>query len=183
MTELIADKFPGFKKIARLNRRVVVTEKIDGTNGLIHISADGLIQAGSRNRWITPSDDNHGFAKWVEAHKDELLQLGAGYHYGEWWGAGIQRRYGMTKKRFSLFNTNRWTDDTIRPACCGVVPVLFDGSLFDLDLNVILDDLRKNGSRVSPGFMQPEGVVMFHEQGGVMFKYTFDKNDESKGAA
>ncbi len=61
---------------------------------------------GSRTRWITAQDDNHGFARWVEGNKQELLKLGAGRHFGEWWGSGIQRGYGLQKgeKRFSLFN-------------------------------------------------------------------------------
>jgi hypothetical protein len=79
----------------------------------------------SRSRWITPDDDNFGFAAWVEANRDELLTLGPGRHFGEWWGSGIQRGYGLPKgeKRFSLFNVSRWGES--RPACCHVVPVLY----------------------------------------------------------
>jgi hypothetical protein len=109
--------FTGFPKIARFNREVIVTEKIDGTNAQIHIDDTGaVLTAGSRNKWITPTDDNAGFARWASENTAELLRLGPGSHFGEWWGAGIQRRYGLTEKRFSLFNVSRWGDDARRVA-------------------------------------------------------------------
>ena len=112
-------EFQEFQKIARLNREVIATEKIDGTNGCIGLPDDpGMpMLVGSRSRWISPDDDNFGFARWAYAHEAELRTLGPGYHYGEWWGAGIQRRYGLTEKRFSLFNVSRWGD--VHEAACG----------------------------------------------------------------
>src|SRR6185436_16764358 len=98
-------EFKPFPKIARLSREIVVTEKIDGTNAQVYITDEGEIFAGSRNKWLTAQDDNFGFAKWVEYNKEELLKLGPGQHFGEWWGAGIQRRYNLNTKKFSLFNT------------------------------------------------------------------------------
>ena len=102
-------EFQEFQKIARLSRNCSITEKIDGTNACIYIGEDGEFLTGSRTRWITPEDDNYGFAKWALAHKDELMALGPGRHFGEWWGSGCQRGYGLTngEKRFSLFNTSR----------------------------------------------------------------------------
>jgi hypothetical protein len=120
--------FESFQKIGRLSREMIVTEKLDGTNAQVCITEDGDMFFGSRTRWITPQDDNFGFARWAEGNKSELMKLGPGRHYGEWWGHGIQRGYGLTEKRFSLFNTSRWTDDDVRPACCHVVPELFVGS-------------------------------------------------------
>src|SRR5687767_11177216 len=102
------NEFREFQKIARLNRAVIVTEKIDGTNGCVVVSEDGLtVTAQSRSTIITPQNDNFGFAKWVQDNAEELKQLGPGYHYGEWWGCGIQRKYGLDEKRFSLFNVSR----------------------------------------------------------------------------
>jgi hypothetical protein len=109
-------EFIEFPKMARFAREIIVTEKIDGTNAQVWISDDGTdIRAGSRNRWLTYSEDNFGFAKWVMDHRDELLTLGPGRHFGEWWGSGIQRRYGLDEKRFSLFNVSRW-GGAARPA-------------------------------------------------------------------
>jgi hypothetical protein len=175
-------EFVQFQKIARLSREVVVTEKIDGTNGLIYIGDDGEFQVGSRSRWITPENDNYGFARWSYEHKDELMSLGAGYHYGEWWGAGIQRGYDLKEKRFSLFNSFRWSDELgARPPCCHVVPVLYTGGFDTAKIDEILRDLQMNGSKAAPGFMQPEGVVVYHVAGRVYFKKTIE-NDEGKGA-
>jgi hypothetical protein len=69
-------EFQDFPKMARLTRDVIVTEKIDGTNAQVCIAEDGTLLAGSRTRWITTTDDNFGFAAWVEAHREELLTLG-----------------------------------------------------------------------------------------------------------
>lgn len=173
-------EFRKFDKIARLSREIVVTEKIDGTNGLIAIGEDGEFQVGSRNQWITPEKDNAGFARWAYAHKDELMQLGVGFHYGEWWGQGIQRGYGLKEKRFSLFNTSRWSDDSVRPACCGVVPVLYVGRFDTAKIQDILNWLETYGSVAARGFMQPEGVVIYHTAGNLYFKKTIVGDDQPK---
>ncbi len=182
-----APEFVPFEKIARLSRDVVVTEKIDGTNAQVHVTAAGEILAGSRTRWITPQDDNFGFAKWVEAHREELLALGPGSHFGEWWGQGIQRRYGLTEKRFSLFNVGRWgpggKDEAARPACCHVVPVLGRGVLCTETIKSVLWLLQNEGSAAAPGFMQPEGVVVWHSAAGVLFKKTLLHDESPKGVA
>jgi hypothetical protein len=174
--------FIEFPKMPRLSREIIITEKIDGTNGCIAIDEDGTVYAGSRSRWITPEADNFGFAAWVKAHEDELRDgLGIGRHFGEWWGQGIQRRYGQDCKRFSLFNVSRWSDE--RPACCDVVPVLFRGDFTTDAAEQALADLRANGSRAAPGFMKPEGIVLFHTAGNFGFKKTLEKDEMPKGLA
>lgn len=192
-------EFQDFPKMARLSRECVITEKIDGTNAQILIGEDGSIQAGSRTRWITPDDDNFGFAAWVAANADELRLLGPGRHFGEWWGLGIQRKYNQNEKRFSLFNTLRWCAhdaepvqipsadpraepkyQTRVPSCVSVVPVLYRG-LFDTDeVNAAITRLRIDGSAAAPGFMKPEGVVVFHIAGNVGFKKTLEKDEMPK---
>jgi hypothetical protein len=174
--------FVEFPKISRYSREVVVTEKIDGTNAQVYIDdAMTSIMAGSRTRWITPDDDNFGFAKWVAENSEALLALGHGSHFGEWWGAGIQRKYGMPNKRFSLFNVHRWGDDASRPACCGVVPTLWRGPLDQLNVNGVLDELASHGSVAAPGFMKPEGIVIFHTAAQWLLKKTIEKDSEPKG--
>lgn len=173
-------EFRPFPRLPRLSREVICTEKIDGTNALVFVSEDGLhLLAGSRNRWITPDDDNYGFAGWVQAHREELLLLGPGHHFGEWWGAGIQRRYDQTEKRFSLFNVARWGKES-PPACCRVVPVLYTGP-FETDLiNGVLMNLRATGSVAAPGFMKPEGIVIFHTAARCLFKKTIEHDATGK---
>lgn len=181
-------EFESFSKIARLKRECVVTEKIDGTNGQIAITDDGRLYVGSRNQWILTPDggyqaDPFGFARWALDHKDELVaKLGPGRHYGEWWGSGIQRGYGLPKgvKRFSLFNTSRWADALARPSCCDVVPILYQG-MFDLVcVEDCLNQLRTHGSVAAHGFMKPEGIVVFHTAANMFFKRTLEKDDAPK---
>lgn len=191
--------FIEFPKIARLSRGTVVTEKIDGTNAQVAIfdlegfpvtdpaclwQRDGLaIFAGSRSRWVTPGkDDNFGWAAWVLAHAEELAALGPGRHYGEWWGSGIQRGYGLCngEKRFSLFNVGRWKE-TPPPACCSLVPTLYEGDFDMLAIEAALSLLRAEGSRAAPGFLRPEGVVVFHAASRTLFKKTIEKDSEPKG--
>ncbi len=188
--------FEEFPKIARLNRECVITEKIDGDNAQIFITdlhddgdpdadsplayVDGLhIFAGSRTRWVYPLADNHGFAKWVLANAEELVKLGVGRHAGEWWGSGIRRGYGLVggHKEFSLFNTHKWTDDTVRPKCCNVVPVLYQGLFSTEVVGTQIERLRTLGSVASPGFKRPEGVVIWHTHASTYFKATLE-NDE-----
>lgn len=175
-------EFIEFPKIPRLSREIIITEKIDGTNGIVYVGEDGRVIAGSRTQWLIGSD-NHGFAKWVAEHEEELRKLGPGRHYGEWWGSGIQRGYGLQKgeKRFSLFNTARWGDPAVRPACCHVVPELARGMFTTELVDRVLEVLRTEGSFAAPGFMKPEGVVIFHPQGSVGFKKTLERDEEWKG--
>lgn len=174
-------EFREFSKIARLSRECIITEKIDGTNGLIAIGDDGEFRVGSRTRWITPDDDNYGFARWAYANQVELMKLGPGYHYGEWWGQGIQRNYGLTEKRFSLFNVSRWDNPDIRPACCHVVPTLARREFDTVEIGLILNTLKNCGSEAAPGFIRPEGIVIFHVASGHLYKKTIEKDDQPKG--
>lgn len=200
----MAPEFREWPKTPRLFRDMVVTEKIDGTNAAVIVepgdpaeSQDGWcrgasiggafvkVGAQSRKRIITPEADNFGFAAWVRANAQTLAdRLGVGYHYGEWWGSGIQRGYGLTKgeKRFSLFNVNRYAGlDLSDGIGLGVVPVL---QRFTFDTTCVLgalDALRATGSVAAPGFDRPEGVVVFHSAAGTVFKALLEGDDRPKG--
>lgn len=181
---MFLQEFMPFPKISRFSREVIVTEKIDGTNAQIVVSDDGNdLCAGSRTQWITLEKDNAGFARWVQANKTELLKLGPGQHFGEWWGAGIGRKYNLKEKVFSLFNVSRWSNPATRPTCCNVVPVLWQGNMDDLRTDEILAKLMLGGSVAAPGFMQPEGIIIFHVPSGTLFKKTLDNHDEPKWKA
>ncbi len=200
------NEFQPFGKIARLRRSCLITEKIDGTNACVTIQRidgdeppvdetetarwyDGtgdlfILRAQSRNRFITPPQDNSGFARWVYDHRAELVLLGEGRHYGEWWGQGIQRRYGLNEKRFSLFNAARWSDDTgnERPACCHVVPVLYEGIFTTEAVDLSLEGLRRYGSHAAPGFDRPEGVIVYQVASKTYGKVLLENDDLPKSA-
>lgn len=173
--------FEEFCKIPRLKRGCVITEKIDGTNAQVHITDEGEFLVGSRTRYITPKDDNYGFAKWAMAHQEELRLLGPGRHFGEWWGSGCQRGYGLLngEKRFSLFNVGRWKDQPL-PACVGLVPVLYEGPFSSDIVDAAIENLRVNGSKAAPRFMKPEGIIIYHAAARSMFKVTLEKDEEPK---
>lgn len=201
-------EFTPFPKIPRLNREVIVTEKIDGTNAAVKIveltSDDALfaasqdpnctviraglesgdapvaIYAQSRSRFIVPGKDNFGFAGWVAEHAAELVTLGPGTHFGEWWGVGIQRGYGLTERRFSLFHTH---GINALPACVSVVPKLDAGLLSTGVVERALNVLSVCGSVAAPGFTKPEGVVVYHTAGRNLFKALLEGDDQPKGVA
>jgi hypothetical protein len=181
-------EFEPFQKIARWSRKIVISEKIDGTNAQIFIPegdnvTPDMIRAGSRNQWLTEKDHNFGFAKWVAEHAPELLALGPGRHYGEWWGLGIQRNYGLKEKRFSLFNAGRWDGVTnIPPACCHVVPIIETGDTPEEGaIGRALQILRSDGSVAAPGFMKPEGIIIYHAASRQLFKKTLERDEYHKG--
>jgi hypothetical protein len=177
-------EFTPWPKIARLNRDIVVTEKIDGTNAAVGVDDELNVWSQSRTRVINPKQDNHGFARWVSDNAAALATtLGPGLHFGEWWGSGIQRGYGLPKgeKRFSLFNTSRWADlDTDIPSL-GVVPVLYAGPFSEDEIRTALRDLKWYGSQAAYDFMSPEGVVVFHTASNSMFKVTIEGDEKPKG--
>lgn len=216
--------FQPWPKIARLNRDITITEKLDGTNAAVVIvevpdftaataeeypNASASVLSGvpggerhcylvfaqSRTRFITPgkSTDNYGFAGWVQRNAQALVEtLGEGTHFGEWWGAGIQSGYGLTggDKRFSLFNTKRWTSDEGLEAIVGsgvqgldVVPVLYEGPFSQPHIQGALVALSFDGSAAAPGFDRPEGIVVYHHASRDMFKVTLEGDEAPKGAA
>lgn len=173
-------EFTGFGKIARLNRECVITEKIDGTNAQIFITPYGEFFTGSRTRWITPQDDTHGFSQWAHENKEELMKLGEGHHFGEWYGQKIQRGYGLKEKRFILFNTSRWSDDAVRPSCCYVVPVLYQGMFSTEKAKECIELLKEKGSVAVSGLDRPEGIVVYHVAANTYFKATIEKDEAPK---
>lgn len=170
-----------FPKIGRYREQnVVVTEKIDGTNGLIYIDSESsTFLVGSRNRWITPDDDNAGFARFAYDNREDLYSLGDGFHYGEWWGQGIQRRYGMDRKVFSLFNHSRWEHAEDRPECCDVVPLVFTGTAQDYDQffekTVEGGTVSIAAAKYGVNFTQVEGFMVWFCNTKQYMKHIIDK--------
>ncbi len=148
-----------------------------------------VVWAQSRKRFIMPGDDNFAFAMWVNQNAENLVKvLGEGRHFGEWWGSGIQGGYGLPKgeRRFSLFNTKRWeeqlswTEGHKDIPQLYMVPVLHKGIFHTGTAQYLIGELRRLGSVASPGFMKPEGVVVFHTASQTPYK-TFLEGDMDGG--
>jgi hypothetical protein len=196
-------EFEAWPSITRLNKDAIYTEKINGSNAAVVIepyttdtdkskavdvvSIDGDlygIWAQSRKRFITPGDDNFAFALWVYDNAPALVKvLGVGRHFGEWWGKGIQGGYGLNdSRRFSLFNVKRWENTLTHEHGHELVPQLYMVPVLHKDTfstetaAQCVEFLRDAGSQASPGFMKPEGVVVFHTASQVPYK-TFLEND------
>jgi hypothetical protein len=60
-----------------------------------------------------------------------------------------------------------------------VVPILHEGEFASNYIDTALENLKTNGSVAAPGFMNPEGIVIF--AGGTLFKKTLG-GDGHKGA-
>jgi len=63
-----------------------------------------------------------------------------------------------------------------------VVPTLHIGRFGTDVADACLDRLRTEGSLAAPGFMKPEGVVVFLTAARTYFKVTVDNDDEPKEA-
>ena len=175
--------FTAWPKTARLFRGATVTEKLDGTNAGLHVSASGIVTAQSRKRLIYPGDDNYGFAAWAAANEAELAELlGPGLHFGEWWGKGIGRGYGLSGRRFSLFNTDahKDVDLVIGGVPVAPVPVLYQGVYSENAVRIALTLLSELGSAAVPGYDRPEGVCVWHSQSRRVYKVTLDHQDAGK---
>jgi hypothetical protein len=201
-------EFQAWPKTSRFFRDIVITEKIDGSNMAVgielvdpregagedpnataYVSTDaGLmaVYAQSRNKIVTPGKqtDHMGFAGWVDSNAGLLYSyLGEGLHFGEWWGSGIQRGYGLEKgeKRFSLFNTHRFSDiQAVSNDLVRCVPILYQGPMVEKEITSALDHLQGFGSWANHGFMNPEGICIYHTSSRLVQKVTLDNNDAGK---
>ena len=180
-------EFKAFEKIPRFqNITMQVTQKIHGTNAAIHIQClgdntpsnqvqalqthsmymliDGTwyqLKTQSRNKFIIPGDDNYGFASFVFANAKEFIKkLGEGIHYGEWAGPGINSGEGLKEKTFVLFDFWKYPPERPLPPQTVVVPVLYEGPFDGFYIERVELDLKVGGSKLVPGFMRPEGVVV-----------------------
>ncbi len=172
--------FKSFGKIENINKfEFSITQKLHGTNAQIHIwKQNGLyqIKAACRTRYLTEQDDNYGFCKFVLANEDAIVNaLGEGRHYGEWCGPGINSGEGLKEKGLYLFNWARWSDKNLPPRFY-TVPLLYEGRELNLEsINLIMDNLKANGSKLVSGYMHPEGIVI--NIGGVFYKQVFNPEE------
>lgn len=177
---------------------VTILERVDGVTAQIDVTPNAIYPVVN-NRIIVPgAGDVFGIAAWLGEHLQELREvLGVGTHTGEWYGAGINRNYGLDHRRFALYNVERWcrheedvTEDMridreygkkagyIAPETCGgTLDVVAEIPLYPQEGSITVKDvpralylLSRDGSYQVPGFMQPEGVLVYHKKAGMYFK-------------
>lgn len=194
-------------KTPRWNRNLVISEKLDGTNSAVVVidsSKDPLervqcenspfawqtyegfyVAAQSRTRFVSPQQDNAGFGKWVFDNRNMLaLSLGVGTHHGEWWGQNLQRKYNQTRKNFSLFNISRYEgidfDKDYNLPNVTVVPKLYEGPNSEAAIRTTLAMLESEGSVAAPGFMRPEGIILYHTASRSVYKILLEGDELPK---
>jgi hypothetical protein len=166
-----------------------------------------LVRAQSRKRIITPTNDNYGFAGWVWDNAEALANtLGMGYHYGEWYGEGIQGNpMGVAGRKWALFNTWHWArpENAIALKNSGIpgithVPVLHDeqthGPADYMTIPDIMDNLYKWGDLVegyrthpyankmdSHMVKEPEGIIVWHRETQQKYKILLNNDSIHKG--
>lgn len=182
--------FPSIKRIN--NAHMQITQKIHGSNAQILITtevpgdAEGLLVhvgginyrvfVGSRTRWIKPDSDNYGFATFVYNNAEEFVnKLGVGQHFGEWAGPGINSGEGLTEKTFVIFDYWKYPAERPLPPQTRVMPVLYTGGMDLSQIELVMQDLKQNGSKLVPGFMRPEGAVISID--GVRYKKVFNAEE------
>lgn len=123
------------------------------------------MRAGGPDGWLTPISDKFGFAKWVEENAEFCTALLApGRNHGVWFGPGIGRDYAVTKAMFAPLALPAGVYSPIR------VPVLHRGPFYMDDIEAILEELQRTGSKFIPGYMNPAGIVIEHCRTRKLFK-------------
>lgn len=173
----MSNEFKPYPKIMNLDRLwMTITQKLHGTNAQVLVNGNYIVP-GSRTRFLSTSDDNYGFARFVEENRDFLIgMLGDGIHYGEWCGPGINSGEGLKEKSLFLFNHHKFKDVSL-PKNVFCVPVLFEGPFSHENITKTMQDLKVNGSQIVPGFKKVEGIVI--QVGKEKFKCVFDKEETS----
>jgi hypothetical protein len=100
-------------------------------------------------------------------------KLGEGYHYGEWYGTGIQKNpHKIDGRRFALFNSNRWRDGRQeRPDGFECVPILYE----DVYTNTIIEETMQALRLRSIAFSyKAEGIVVWYHTTRRYEKFTFE---------
>lgn len=186
-------EFIPFAKISHLKSPCIITEKIDGTNACLEITETSVTACSRTRRLVTTyadaplvwhdvdakgrGVDNYGLGAWVVENCHLLAKLGPGRHFGEWYGRGIQRGYGLPGKRLAFFNTSMTDPGETVPELRDLIrctPVLYEGVFSELAIENAMATLLNQGSYVAPGFMHPEGVVVHFAHNRTSFKVVFD---------
>lgn len=135
------------------------TVKLHGTNATICFNAYGDWWCQSRERVITPGNDNKGFAAWAHEHKEYFDDLGYAVSLaldpedsneifqlcGEWCGGSIQPGVGISglPKMFVAFNS-RWITYSETTAGEDDVEVTYNSRWLGVDktTNIIQDHFK-----------------------------------------
>lgn len=66
------------------------------------------------------------------------------------------------------------------PQCCHVIPTLWRGNCAYFKAGDFVEVLQHYGSFAAPGFMKPEGIVLYHTAANQCFKVTLENDEKPK---
>lgn len=66
------------------------------------------------------------------------------------------------------------------PKCCYLVPILYEGIFDTIIIYNTLVVLKLHGSFASSGFMNSEGIIIYHKAGNCYFKKTIENDEKGK---
>jgi len=148
--------------IQQKNERLIVTEKMDGTNVSIEIHGDNMI-CRSRSEIITGEGDldHHGFLAWCYKNRKNILKLGDGIHYGEFCGPGIvKNRHGFPDPVLFLFKSPKMRDEDFNiiietSGLIAYVPIVYKGTRDGYDPEALRKSyLPVSGDAYLEGFVE-----------------------------
>jgi RNA ligase (TIGR02306 family) len=159
------DALKNYPNVFIEGEEVIVTEKIHGSNAR-YIFLDGIMYAGSRNLWKSPTSscifrknlkENPWIEEWCRAHEGYVL-------WGELTPTQKGYEYGSTKPQFFPFDIRKpdgtWLDNTdtdfmdlVVPLIGHSVPVLYQGpyNLEKIKSFVDGDSLVPNAKNIREG--------------------------------
>jgi hypothetical protein len=91
--------------------------KLHGTNAAIGMTKDGELFYQSRNRIITPQDDNAGFAQAMSQVPWQKALMRGSMIFGEWAGKGVQRKVAISEIEKTFYPFALYMEG------CGFIPV------------------------------------------------------------
>lgn len=167
------ESYRKYKNVFIPDERVIVTEKLHGTNSRFVFTRDpetgvGELHAGSHRTWKKFDERN---IWWRMARKYDLSEKLESYPglilYGETFGANVQDfSYNFTEPEFRAFdaydsNSGHWMDwvdfqKTMYNLDIPIVPILYEGPYHD---RYAIEGMEKGASRVNKWHMQ-EGLVV-----------------------
>jgi len=176
---LVDVEFVKWRSIKRPEKNtIIITEKMDGTNGCIIIKDGIIIGVQSRTKLLSIDDDNYGFFAWCAEHAAHIIDvLGDGRHYGEFCGPGINKnRHDLGQRAFFIFNT--FVYPTIpESAYIKKIDLIYTGKYSDLEIRKASFYINLRGMRF--GYC-PEGFVVFYEAFGGYIKHITRSTDMRK---
>ena len=168
------NKFPSIEQFRHVVRHVrtyhnplptiqyVGTVKLHGTNGGV-AQKDGEFQFLSRNRILSPGDDNAGFVAHLSGHMDALESIFSKIRtrhdipdeveiqiFGEWCGQGIQKGVAVSSlpRMFVIFSAranSEWLDiSNIDPTPDARIFNILDFQTFAVEVNFNSPELIQN---------------------------------------